>query len=77
MLHLMMWPPIKDHVFPPSIQYSTLLLIPEVETVSQPQDWVDHQAVGRPLGLDPFLVLAALLDSEMGTQLCWAWVLQF
>ena len=60
MLHLMMWSPIKDHVFPPSVQDSTLLLIPEVETVSQPHDWAAHQAVGKSLGVDPSLVLAAL-----------------
>lgn len=66
-MHLMMWPPIKDHVFPLSAQDSTLLLIPEVETVSQPHDWVDHQALGGPLGVDPSLVLAALWTVR------WAW----
>lgn len=50
----------KGSCFSPSVQDSTLLLIPEVETVSQPHDWAAHQAVGKPLGVDPSLVLAAL-----------------
>lgn len=69
----------KGSCFSPSVQDSTLLLIPEVETVSSLNDWAAYQAVGKPLGVETFLSLgcSGLGPSISRAQSCVAQILQF